>query len=357
LLYGDPQNASDGGVIIKGVDPIKPGDSFAVDVRVSSDIDLTNTFYALISFPQDLLEVVSIIKERDMYGYSEVTGTQVSEKPVDSVNNSPDQICAQVVTRACKTENVQCIQAPCPPQRVCKDFPTPCDVPDGWEVESCKPIPPCVYSNPACDIIIDPNDKSWCQPTPSKSPSCQTNADCKNGNVCVVADPWSCNSHNVDSCDAKICVPAKPEPIKDYFIRFWLPDTGFSNENGKIFLSGGTLPGIKTTPGQQPIMATIIFKAKNPGAGKLSFADDSLILRQGDAQNILTGREGLEVNIEDSVVIKGDINGDGTVGYKDLSILLSEWGKKDSKADVNGNGIVDFPDLSLLISNWNEKIN
>lgn len=47
----------------------------------------------------------------------------------------------------------------------------------------------------------------------------------------------------------------------------------------------------------------------------------------------------------------GDLDGDGTVGAPDLSILLGAWGGK-SKADLDGNGVVDAADLTILLGAW-----
>lgn len=49
----------------------------------------------------------------------------------------------------------------------------------------------------------------------------------------------------------------------------------------------------------------------------------------------------------------GDINGDGSVGILDLSILLSTWDSTtDLRADLNSSGRVDILDLSTLLSKW-----
>lgn len=50
--------------------------------------------------------------------------------------------------------------------------------------------------------------------------------------------------------------------------------------------------------------------------------------------------------------IPGDIDGDGKVGLKDLSALLSKWGTDDKSGDLNGDGKVNIYDLSVLLSNW-----
>ena len=46
-----------------------------------------------------------------------------------------------------------------------------------------------------------------------------------------------------------------------------------------------------------------------------------------------------------------DLNGDGSVGAADLTILLNQWGGPGS-ADFNGSGAVDAADIAVLLSNW-----
>ncbi|MDI9403596.1 MAG: hypothetical protein QM516_06965 [Limnohabitans sp.] len=46
-----------------------------------------------------------------------------------------------------------------------------------------------------------------------------------------------------------------------------------------------------------------------------------------------------------------DLDGDGSVGAADLSLLLSQWGGAGS-ADFDASGAVDAPDLSAMLSNW-----
>ena len=47
-----------------------------------------------------------------------------------------------------------------------------------------------------------------------------------------------------------------------------------------------------------------------------------------------------------------DVDADGLVGGRDLSVLLSAWGASDGAADLNGDGLVDGSDLSRLLSDW-----
>ncbi|MCH8316682.1 MAG: hypothetical protein IIA64_11980 [Planctomycetes bacterium] len=52
----------------------------------------------------------------------------------------------------------------------------------------------------------------------------------------------------------------------------------------------------------------------------------------------------------------GDLDGDGSVGVKDLLLLLGNWGlcppKGDCPADLNGDGSVGVADLLILLGNW-----
>ncbi len=52
----------------------------------------------------------------------------------------------------------------------------------------------------------------------------------------------------------------------------------------------------------------------------------------------------------------GDLDGDGTVGVKDLLILLGSWGPCDDcnncPADLDGDCTVGVKDLLILLGNW-----
>lgn len=350
-----------------------PGEEIKVNVAVSSDIDAANTFSAIISYPTDLLEVTGIIKENPVIfpqprienvtsvsetvrgndsGYAKPV-IQYCDKTADCKkgyqcqssgqlcpDNEPDckksycvkispepKICAQVITRACEGSNCNPDGTVCwERMAACRDFPTPCDVPDGWTIEqpapepgssqipapSCRPRPPCLDASPACKM-------------PETSDMC----------------------------------PPSPQPlVKDYFIQFWLPDIGFNNENGIITLSGGVPgDGLLTIPPSKPVMATIIFKAKKIGEAQLKITDESQVLRNSDSVNILHqgGELLIQIKDKDKPVIKGDLDGNGVIEFKDFSILLSKWGTNDPKADINGDGKVNVRDFSILIKNWKTR--
>lgn len=51
----------------------------------------------------------------------------------------------------------------------------------------------------------------------------------------------------------------------------------------------------------------------------------------------------------------GDVNGDGVVGSRDLTIILSAWGPcpgNSCGADVNGDGVIDGVDIQSVLDRW-----
>jgi hypothetical protein len=49
-----------------------------------------------------------------------------------------------------------------------------------------------------------------------------------------------------------------------------------------------------------------------------------------------------------------DVDGDSTVGFSDLLLVMSAWGPcaADCPADIDGDGVVAFSDLLLVLSEW-----
>lgn len=55
------------------------------------------------------------------------------------------------------------------------------------------------------------------------------------------------------------------------------------------------------------------------------------------------------------LLCESDLDGNGTVGFTDLLILLALWGPCEGHclgADIDGDGTVDFADLLLVLSSW-----
>jgi Mg-chelatase subunit ChlD len=55
------------------------------------------------------------------------------------------------------------------------------------------------------------------------------------------------------------------------------------------------------------------------------------------------------------VLIRGDVNGDDIVDYRDLAILVASYGKTNMFMDLNGDGIIDYKDIAITISNYGRK--
>ncbi|RZO55887.1 MAG: hypothetical protein EVA77_03825 [Phycisphaeraceae bacterium] len=74
--------------------------------------------------------------------------------------------------------------------------------------------------------------------------------------------------------------------------------------------------------------------------------DDPGSVVEAGVDAIVIDRVGCDVLVE-------DLDGDGTVGFGDLVLLLSSFGPCDNcPADFNGNSAVDFEDLVRLLSAW-----
>lgn len=248
-----------------------------VSLYARSDIEEANLFAAKLNFPNDLLEVVTI--QTNAKGgkacppppeckggnliYGDPSPDNPDQCPQYDCTMPGEEVCVQVITRACSNTDPQ----------VCKDFPTPCDVPEGWVKEGPERVMP--------------------------TKICETDEDCFDGYVCS-SPP---RSDFVESIPPnRICVPKsssepQPSPESKGFIEKWL-DTSFDNSNGTISLVGGVSdPGYQTQVSQPPaLMAIILFRIKEGGQGKISFNDSSAIYSNKNNINILTIKRDLEVD-------------------------------------------------------------
>lgn len=55
--------------------------------------------------------------------------------------------------------------------------------------------------------------------------------------------------------------------------------------------------------------------------------------------------------VADDEPCTGDLDGDGTVGFSDLQLILSAWNDSDG-GDANGDGETNFSDLQVILSAW-----
>lgn len=146
--------------------------------------------------------------------------------------------------------------------------------------------------------------------------------------------------------------------IKDWFISNWVENV-FDNTTGSVSLVGGVpAPGLKTIPGQTPILAELVFKAKKSGPAVISFDNTTAIYRNLDNANILTTKREVTFKIIPSAgepspppsLVVGDLNQDGKIDLADLSVILTRFGQTEPKiADLNSDGIINSFDYSAEI--------
>ena len=133
-------------------------------------------------------------------------------------------------------------------------------------------------------------------------------------------------------------------------------------EDDKVILRGGTY---RKGFVNEHIIATINLKAKKTGPSSVAAADVMLLAGDGKGttvavaestdssvnlyiydENTDPGSIGVEVDVE----IVSDIDGDGKVTLKDVSIFMSAWHDKSKIFDFNGDGRMTFRDFSIILA-------
>lgn len=95
-----------------------------------------------------------------------------------------------------------------------------------------------------------------------------------------------------------------------------------------------------------------IYRAEIPGqgcGGEIAYR----VIAQDWAGNTATGS--LTMLTVNGPELIGDLNGDNTVGFADLNLLLGVYGQMSDIGDVDGDGDTDFADLNLLLGNYGES--
>ena len=126
----------------------------------------------------------------------------------------------------------------------------------------------------------------------------------------------------------------------------YLPDTAFfvqtAAEGNLVTLNAASLAGESNGDGT---LATLTFEVLAVKASTLTLSDVLLTNKAGETFSPQVEN----AEITESTVLKGDVNGDGTVNIADLVLVASNLGKTgQNAADVNGDGQVNIADLVLV---------
>lgn len=167
----------------------------------------------------------------------------------------------------------------------------------------------------------------------------------------------------VNAVSLKIDIPTNMVDVRsidigESVITLWTSDPRL--EGGTVILEGGTYR--KGFVGKH-LIATINVKAK--AAGQTSLDADFVNLLAGDGKGTTVPTESKQlslgvanknadasINKELSLVIIGDIDGNGEVGLADIQQFMADWTKKTNVHDFNNDGTTSFKDFSIILSHF-----
>jgi hypothetical protein len=135
-------------------------------------------------------------------------------------------------------------------------------------------------------------------------------------------------------------------------------------KNNQVILRGGTFR--RGFIGEHKI-ATIDLKAKK--TGKSDFATENVALLAGDGKGTPVKLAELSdskvslyiydentnpanIGVDVRVVVVTDVDGDGEVTLKDVSVFMTSWARQDKVFDFNGDGKMTFKDFSILLADF-----
>ncbi|MCA9310433.1 MAG: VCBS repeat-containing protein [Phycisphaerales bacterium] len=85
--------------------------------------------------------------------------------------------------------------------------------------------------------------------------------------------------------------------------------------------------------------------------------DDLVTINDESSVRGIADEDDVSVYLNTNGTCIGDTNGDDTVNFADLNLLLDNWARTTApgtEGDINGDGIVNFADLNLLLDRWGQ---
>ncbi|USN87833.1 MAG: hypothetical protein H6779_00080 [Candidatus Nomurabacteria bacterium] len=134
-------------------------------------------------------------------------------------------------------------------------------------------------------------------------------------------------------------------------------------ENNTVKFSGGTF---KRGFLGEHLIGTINAKAKYTGKTEFAVTEAQLLAGDGAGSVVAIDNESTEsktsfyiydqnedptkISAEIGVNIVGDLDGDGSVSIKDISVFMANWRSKKMVYDFNSDGKMNFIDFSIILA-------
>ncbi len=145
-------------------------------------------------------------------------------------------------------------------------------------------------------------------------------------------------------------------------LTIWTEDPVVTDNS--VVLRGGTFR--RGFLGEHKI-ARIDLQAKGTGSSQFSATEIMLLAGDGQGSPVSTSESSdsnvslyiydkntnpEDIEIEVDVRIITDLDGDGRVTLRDISVFMSDWGNKSRIHDFNGDGKTTFRDFSIILASF-----
>lgn len=157
----------------------------------------------------------------------------------------------------------------------------------------------------------------------------------------------------INAVEGTIQFPKKTVAVEsisteDSIVTLWIKEPTFTNETGRIEFAGVVLDSAFEGRGD---VATIVFQPLRSGIADITIINALMLAHDGKGTNILEEKRGARYFVQADTPPSSDINNDGFVTIRDVSIFIFDWRKEYSqKYDFNQDGEITLIDLSILIS-------